>query len=165
MSRVTQIEEAIQHVFESANGLARQTGFVQGVDPGKCDGKSGAATLVLGPIQGGEVSLSDLAHVATHLGVKVRGQGIDERDGKPAALFLQELLQVAFAQVVATDPVAIPLLQRFSAVIVEERRIFSLPDEREELWQGCGGHRSGTRSAFKGQGRFDLLTGQWLGPA
>lgn len=165
MSSVTQIEQAIQHVFEHANVLARQTGFVQRVYPGKFDGKSFAATVVLGQIQRGEVSLSDLAHFATHLGVKVTGQGIDERYGKRAALFLQELLQVAFTQVVATDPVAIPLLQRFSAVIVEDSSTFSLPDELEALWQGCGGNRSGTRSAFKWQVRWDLLTGQLQGQA
>lgn len=165
MSSVTQIEAAIQHVFDQANDLARQTGFVQRVYPGKFDGKSFAATLVLGQIQPGEVSLSQLAHFATHLGVKVTGQGIDERYGKQAALFLQELLQVAFTQVVAADPVAIPLLERFEAVIVEDSSTFSLPDELEEIWHSCGGNRSGTRSAFKWQVRWDLVRGSLCGQA
>lgn len=103
MSSVTQIEEAIQTVFEAAGDLARQTGFVQRVYPGKFDGKSFAATLVLGQIQQGEVSLSNLAHFATHLGVKVTGQGIDERYSKQAATFLHELLMVAFTQVVTAE--------------------------------------------------------------
>jgi hypothetical protein len=165
MSSVTQMEQAIQTVFEQANELARQTGFVQRVYPGKFDGKTFAATVVLGQIQRGEVSLSQLAHFATHLGVRVSGQGIDERYGKQAALFLQELLQVAFAQVVASDPVAIPLLQRFSAVIVEDSSTFSLPDDLQELWQGCGGNRSGTKAAFKWQVRWDLLSGSLIGQA
>jgi hypothetical protein len=165
MSSVTQIEEAIQHVFGQANPLARQTGFVQRVYPGKFDGKSFAATLVLGQLQPGEVSLSQFAHFATHLGVKVAGQGIDERYGKQAALFLHELLQVAFTQVMVADPVATPLLERFAAVIVEDSSTFSLPDELEEVWQGCGGNRSSTRSAFKWQVRWDLVSGSLCGQA
>jgi hypothetical protein len=165
MSSVTQIEEAIQTVFGAANDLARRTGFVQRVYPGKFDGKSFAATLVLGQIQPGEVSLSQLAHFATHLGVKVTGQGIDERYSQQAAMFLHELLMVSFTQVVAADPVALPLLERFAAVIVEDSSTFSLPDELEEVWRGCGGNRSGTRSAFKWQVRWDLLTGSLRGQA
>lgn len=165
MSSVTQIEEAIQTVFEHAKILAREIGFVQRVYPGKFDGKSFAATLVLGQMQRGSVSFSDLAHFATHLGVKVTGQAIDERYGMPAALFLQEVLMLAFTQVVAADPVAIPLLKRFEAVIVEDSSTFSLPDELEALWQGCGGNQSGTRSAFKWQVRWDLLRGSITGQA
>lgn len=165
MSSVTQIEEAIQHIFESANALARESGFVQRVYPGKFDGKSFAATLVLGQIQPGEVSLSHLAHFATHLGVTVSGQGVDERYGKAAAVFLQKLLERAFTQVVAADPVAIPLLERFSAVIVEDSSTFSLPDELQELWRGCGGNQAGTKAAFKWQVRWDVRTGSLVGQA
>lgn len=165
VTQVEQVEKAIQQIFEEAKVVARQSGFVQRVYPERFDGKSFAATLVLGQIQAGEVSLSDLAHFAKHLGVKVTGQGIDQRYGKPAALFLQELLQVAFRQVVTADPVAVPLLSRFEAVIVEDSSIFSLSDELAEVWQGCGGNQKGTRAAFKWQVRMDLKRGSLAGLA
>lgn len=159
MSSVTQLEQAIQTVFEWANVLAREIGVVQRIYPGKFDGKKLAGTLVLGQIQRGSISLSDLASFATHLGAKVSSQAVDQRYGMPTALWLHQLLLVAFSQVVAADPVALPLLERFSAVIVEDSSTFSLPDELETLWQGCGGNQSGTRSAFKWQVRWDLRTG------
>lgn len=163
MSSVTQIEAAIQTVFEEANVLAREIGVVQRVYPGKFDGKKLAGTLILGQMQRGSISLSDLASFATHLGATVSSQAIDQRYGMPVALWLHELLLTTFSQVVAADPVAVPLLERFSEVIVEDSSTFSLPDELETLWQGCGGNESGTRSAFKWQVRWDLLTGSLSG--
>ncbi len=82
MSNVTQIEEAIKNVFGAADQLARVTGFVQRVQPGKFTGKSFAATQVLGLLQPGEVSMSALSHFATHLRVQVSGQAIDQRESR-----------------------------------------------------------------------------------
>jgi hypothetical protein len=65
--------------------------------------------------------------------------------------------------VVTADPVAIPLLKRFSEVIVEDSTTFSLPDELEEIWQGCGDATDGSKAAFKVQVRWDLLTGGFKG--
>ena len=54
------------------------------------------------------------AYFATHLGAYVTAQGLDQRFTEATARFLQSLLNVAFTQVVAADPVAVPLLQRES---------------------------------------------------
>ena len=58
MSTVSQIEVAIQNIFAVADHLARTTGFVQRVQPGKLTGKSFAATQVLGLLvpEGGAMS-------------------------------------------------------------------------------------------------------------
>ena len=165
MSTVTQIETAIKNLFGVADGLARETKFVQRVHPGKLTGKSFAATQVLGLVQRGEVSMSDLGSFATHLGVQVSGQAIDQRFTEATATFFREVLNVAFTQVVAADPVAIPLLGRFTSVIVEESSTFSLPDDLQALWKGCGGRTAGTLSAFKIQVRWDLLSGGLTGVA
>jgi len=163
MSTVTQVEAAVKTIFGRAEALGRHTGFVQRVRQGKFTGRSFAATLVLGLLQPGEVSLSTLAHFATHLGVQVSPQAIDERCGEGAAHFLQQLLNVAFTQVVAADPVAIPLLRRFREVIVEDSSTFTLPPQLRGEWEGCGG--SGSPAAFKVQVRQDLLTGGFTGLA
>lgn len=139
---------------------------MQRVRPGKFTGASLAETMVLGLIQNGEVSLADLAHFATHMQVQVTPQAIEERFSQKAATFLQALLTVAFPQVVAAEPVAIPLLQRFREVIVEDRSAFGLPDVLKAVWAGCGGSSTqGTQAAFKIEVRWDLLTGAFKGLA
>lgn len=160
MSSVTQVKSAIQTIFASADERARHTGFVQRVRRGKFTGKRFAATLVLGLVQRGEVTMSDLSHFATHLGVKSSAQVLHARFTEATATFLEDLLNLAFTQVVAADPVAIGLLRRFREVIVEDSSTFTLPDECRERWQGCGGSKKeGTQSAFKIQVRWDLLSG------
>jgi hypothetical protein len=95
----------------------------------------------------------------------VTEQGIDQRFGKARATFFEQLLNVVFSQVVAADPVALPLLQRFAAVIVEASSTFTLPDDLQAVWKGCGGSTPGTLSAFKIQVRWDLLRGAFRGLA
>src|SRR5439155_18425714 len=107
----------------------------------------------------------DLSTFATHVRVQVTGQAIDQRFSEATANFFRELRNRAFTQVVATDPVAIPLLQRFASVIVEDSSTFSLPDDLQAVWKGCGGRTAGTLSAFKIQVRCDLLTGGFTGLA
>ncbi len=110
--------------------------------------------------------MSDLSHFAHHSGMKITGQSLHERYTRTTAAFLQALLDIAFPQVVAADPVALPLLRRFTEVIVEDSSTFTLPDACREVWQGCGGSSAkGTQSAFKIQVRWDLLAGGFKGLA
>lgn len=165
MSTVTQLEVALQTISRQADELARSTGFVQRVQPGKLTGKSFVITQALGLQVPGGGSLSDLAYFATHAGAHITAQALDQRFTEKTARFLQEVLNVAFTQVVAADPVALPLLQRFSEVIVEDSSTFALPDALQAEWKGCGGTTAGTLSAFKIQVRWDLLTGRFTGLA
>jgi hypothetical protein len=126
-------------------------------------GATFAQTIILGQLQEGEIALSDLATFARHVGVNVSAQAIHKRFSSKTAMFFQELLNTAFTQVVAADPVAIPLLNRFSEVIVEDSTTLSLPDELEEIWQGCGDATDGSKAAFKVQVRMDLLSGAFKG--
>ena len=165
MSTVTQLEVAFQAIFGMADHLARETGFVQRRHLGKLSGKSFVATQALGLLVTGGGSLSDLAYFATHVGAHATPQALDQRFTDKTAAFLQALLNVAFTQVVAADPVAIPLLQRFSEVIVEDSSTFTLPDALRTVWKGCGGKTAGTLAAFKIQVRWDLLSGGFKGLA
>ena len=166
MSTVTQIEQAMHAIFDRADDLARSTGFVQRVRSGKLTGKRFAITQVFGLLKAGKGAMSDLSYFAHHSGMTMSEQGLHERYTWAAALFLQELLNIAFTQVVAADPVAVPLLRRFREVIVEDSSTFTLPDACREVWQGCGGSSTnGTQSAFKIQVRWDLLRGGFKGLA
>ena len=166
MSSVTQISQALHVIFDRADEVARSSEFVQRERKGKITGKRFAITQVLGLLQRGEVSMSDLSSFARHSGMRLSKQSLHERYTRTAAAFLQTLLNVAFTQVVVADPVAIPLLRRFREVIVEDSSTFSLPDACREVWQGCGGSSTkGTQAAFKIQVRWDLLSGGFKGMA
>jgi hypothetical protein len=162
MSSVTQLGEAIKQVLhDQANKVGESTGFIKRVRA--FTGSTFAQTIILGQLQEGEISLNDLAVFARHGRVNVSPQAIDKRFNEKTASFFQELLNAAFTQVVAADPVAIPLLESFSEVIVEDSTTFSLPDELEEIWRGCGDAIGGSKAAFKVQVRWDLLRGGFKG--
>ncbi len=164
MNSVTHLGKAIKSVLQDyANQAGVSTGFIQRVR--EFTGATFAQTVVLGQMQEGEIAMSDLSTFARNAGVNVSAQAIDKRFTKKTATFFQELLNAAFTQVVAADPVAIPLLERFSEVIVEDSTTQSLPDELEEVWQGCGDATESSKSAFKVQVRMDLLRGGLKGQA
>ncbi len=164
MNSVTHLEKAIKSVLQDyANQAGVATGFIQRVR--EFTGATFAQTVVLGQMQEGEIAMSDLSTFARNVGVNVSTQAIDKRFTKKTATFFQELLNATFTQVVAGDPVAIPLLERFSEVIVEDSTTLGLPDELEEIWQGCGDATDSSKSAFKVQVRMDLLRGGLKGQA
>jgi Transposase DDE domain len=164
MNSVTHLGKAIKSVLQDyANQAGVATGFIQRVR--EFTGATFAQTVVLGQMQEGEIAMSDLSTFARNVGVNVSTQAIDKRFTKKTATFFQELLNATFTQVVAGDPVAIPLLERFNEVIVEDSTTLGLPDELEEIWQGCGDATDSSKSAFKVQVRIDLLRGGLKGQA
>jgi len=161
---VTQLGKAIQNVLQvHANRAGVSTGLIKRVR--EFTGATFAQTMILGQMREGEIAMSDLASFARQVGVNVSAQAIDKRFTEKTATFFQELLNAACTQVVAADPVAIPVLKRFSEVVVEDSTTLSLPDDLEKVWQGCGNATESAKSAFKVQVRWDLLTGAFKGQA
>ena len=119
MNSVAQIGAAIKKVLQDqANRAGVSTGFIQRVR--EFTGATFAQTMVLGQMQEGYIGMSDLSTFARHVGVNVSAQAIHKRFNSKTAAFFQELLSATCTQVVAADPVAIPLLERGSSVIVED---------------------------------------------
>lgn len=159
MTTVAQLTQALQEVFTTtAEALARQTGFVQRTS--KLTGALFAQTLVFGWLAHPQVSLEGLAQVAAAVGVTIRAQSLDERFTEGAAVFMEELLACAVQTVVAADPVAIPLLERFRAVVLLDSSTLTLPAALALWWPGC---TPGT-AALKLHLRYDLCRGQLSGP-
>src|SRR6266571_4692325 len=134
---VPQLAEAIQRVLQShADQIGKETGFIKRVR--EFTGSTFAQTVILGQMQEGEIAMSDLAMFGRNVGVNVSAQAIDKRFNETTATFFQGLLNAAFTQVLTADPVAIPLLKRFSEVIVEDSTTMSLPDglKGQELTDG-----------------------------
>jgi hypothetical protein len=117
-----------------------------------------AQTLVFGFLHKPRSSVEDLAQTAGACGVAVTPQAVEQRFTPALAEFLRQLLSALVAEVVAAPKVAIPLLQRFTAVFVQDSSAIALPDEYAEQWPGCGGNAS--KAGLKVQTRLDLLTGE-----
>ena len=142
MTTIPQVARALREILTTvADVAARTTRFVRRRSP--LGGATFSQTLVFGFLGHPQASLEELAQTAATLGVSITPQAL----------------------VIAADPVAIPLLERFMAVVVQDSSTIVLPEALAAVWQGCGGSTTaGTAAALKLQVRLDLRTGQLEGP-
>src|SRR2546430_8206169 len=164
MTTVPQLAQTLQTVFTTtADAAARATGFVQ--RRSKLTGAAFVQALVFGWLANPHASVAALAQAAAVAGVAISPQGLDQRCGEAAAAFLEAVLAAAVQAVVAAEPVAIPLLQRFTAVVLLDCSTIVLPDALGLWWPGCGGSSTThTQAALKLGVRLDLCSGALRGP-
>jgi hypothetical protein len=106
------------------------------------------------------------ALTARHPTPGVTPQAFHTRFTPAAAEFLREVLLNAVGQLVAAQPVAVPLLRRFAGVYVEDSTAVPLPDTLRETFPGCGGNTpSAGLAAIKTHVRWELTTGRLTGMA
>lgn len=126
MSTVADVSQALQTLFTTtAEERARRSGFVQ-----RTSTLSGAAfvqALVFGWLANPQASVEALAQAAATVGVPISAQGLDQRFTEASAVFLEEMRATAVQTVIAVDPVALPLLARFSAVVLLDSSTLTLP--------------------------------------
>lgn len=148
---------------EVAVAAAQEKGFVQ--RKSKMGGAEFAQTLTFGWLDNPQATLEELAQTAGALGVTITPQGLDQRFTESAANYLQQVLEEAIDQVVTAKQVTISILQRFSAVYLDDSSTVVLPNELADVWQGCGGRTAKrTQAALKLQVRLDFTTGAMKGP-
>src|SRR6266568_1123337 len=154
---IPQVAQAIQTVLcEAAEHLARPSGLIQ--RQGKVSGPLLAQTLVLGWLADPSAGMDALSHQAAEVGLMISPQGWDQRMTRTTAAFLRALFEVALAQVVVADPMAIGLLSRFSGVCLEDSTTISLPADLQDVFRGNGGKAS--EAACKLFVRLDMVHGQ-----
>lgn len=168
MASIPQVSRAMRRLFEEeAEPLARQIGLRQRTIRVVLL----AYLLVLGWWQQPQAGPSALARFGGSLGLKLEKQEVDCHFTERTALWLLALLRRAVQVVVCAQGVALPLLQQFTAVLVEDGSTISLPPALKRVWAGCGGNtarqtkaESQTEAALKVTVRFDLLGGRLDGP-
>jgi hypothetical protein len=101
-----------------------------------------------------------LAQMATALGAPISAQALDHRFTPAAAAAMKALLGAALHQVIAATPVAIPLLQRFKGVYVQDSTTIPLPAELASVWAGCGNGACPENAALKVQLQVNVSDGQ-----
>ncbi len=154
MTTVADVTQALQALFTTtADRLARRSGFVQRAS--KLTGAAFVQALVFGWLANPQASVEALAQAAAAVGVAISAQGFDQRFTEAAAVFLEEMLAAAVQTVIAADPVAIPLLERFTAVVLLDSSTITLPAALALWWPGCS---AGT-AALKLHVRYDLCRG------
>jgi len=161
------VVRALQSVFTGTADLAaRQTLFRKRAS--KLTGSIFVQALTFAWLNKPESTLEELARAVGSLGVPISPQGVDQRFGPEAAALLERVLHDAVLQVIRSDPVAVPLLQRFSGgVCLLDTTTLTLPAPFAEAWPTTGSHKKGGKDKVGGmkvQVRLNLLDGTLSGP-
>jgi hypothetical protein len=162
---IAEVTAALADVFSCvACRAARQSGFVQ--RQSKLTGEAFVQTLTFGWLQNPNATLEELTQAAACVGVRITPQGLEQRFGPRAADCMQRVLQEAVSRVIAADPVATRVLQRFpGGVCLLDSTTITLPDAVATHWPGCGGtNPTDGQAALKLFARWNLLNGQLQGP-
>lgn len=164
MVTIAQVSEALRATLDrAAHEAARASGFTQ--RRSKLSGAAFVQALVWGWLADPAASVAALAQTATAAGVRITPQGLHQRFTWAGTALLRAVLTAAVEQVLEAEPVAIPLLARFTAVRVRDSTTLALPDALAAEWQGCGGRvATGSAAALKLQVELDLRRGRLDGP-
>lgn len=164
MTSIPQVATTMQHILTTvAERAGDQSGMVQRSDA-TLTGSVFVQTLVFGLGADPEASLSALTQTAAALGVVVSAEALHQRFGPHAATCLEQVLYAAVRQVVAVAPLLLPILERFSEVVVQDSTQIALPAALAARWAGSGGYADAGEAALKLHVALDLRTGRLRGP-
>ncbi len=162
LPNVTCCAVALQTLLCSrAEEVAQATGLVQRCR--RLRGMQWVQTLVFGWMEQPNATLEDLTDQAALLGATISPQGLDRWFCPQGADCLKQLAQQAVGVLLETQPAAIPLLQRFERVSVEDCTVVALPASLATDYPGCGGGGGDddrAQAALKMYVRLDLTNGQ-----
>jgi Transposase DDE domain len=137
--------------------LGRQTGAIR--RKRKFSGASLLKTIVLTLMKKPNAQSDDFAATAAQLGVPVTPEAIEKRFTDRLVAFLRAGLGHVLGHAVRADPVAIPVLAKFTAVELGDSTTITVPDEYAAEFPGCGGKQDSGQAAVKLQTVRELRTG------
>ena len=150
------LADTLQALFTTeANQAAKDSGMIQ--RQRTITGAGFVQTLVFGWLDDPNATIDDLGD---ELGVSK--QGLDQRFDARAADCLWRVVTKATQQLFAASPEAIPLLRRFSRVVIDDCTSLGLPAELAQQFPGCGGSDpEAGQAGLKLLVRFEVTTGQF----
>jgi hypothetical protein len=165
MTTIPQLAATLEAVLTTeADRAGRQTGFVQRSDA-NLTGSVFVQPLVFGLGADPQASLSALTQTSAALGVTISPEALHQRFDRAAATGLEQVLSAAIGEVLASDPLTLPVLDRFPEVVVQDSTTIALPEALVDVWQGGGnGTADAGNAALKLQVALDLRTGRLRGP-
>lgn len=159
MSIIGTVATALQTGLGAAlDEIGRRTGVIQ--RHRKFSGASLLKTLVLTVLKSPNATTDAFVATAAQLGVTVTPQAVEKRFTDRLIGFLRAGLEHVLEHAVAADPVAIPLLERFTAVEIGDSTTVTVPDDYAAEFPGCGGKADSGKAAVKIQTTWDLRTGK-----
>ncbi len=159
MSMVAQVVAVMKKVLgREVERLAEAHAVIQ--RQRKFCGQSLLRMLVLTLLKKPDAKFADMALTAAQLGVYVSATAVEKRFTPALVDFLRDVLSLALQQLVAAEPLAMPLLERFTAVFIGDSTSLRLPDELQDEFPGCGGTEGSGLAALKIQVRWNLRTGE-----
>src|SRR4051794_6468688 len=159
MSIIGRVAETLQRLLgPELDAIGRRTGVIR--RQRKFSGTSLLKTLVLTLMKSPHAKTDDYVATAARLGVNVTPRAVEKRFADGLIAFLRESLERVLAQVVVADPVAVPLLAKFSAVEVGGSTTVAVPAEYADEFPGCGGKAASGKAAVKIQACWDLRAGR-----
>jgi hypothetical protein len=169
MDILSKVTDEMQGVLtQSADDKAIETGFVK--RKRKITGSKFIQTLVFGWLDNPDATLEELTQTGFKVGLDISPQGLDKRFTKESSEFLYNVLEETLKVTINTEPVAIPVLQRFKGVYLQDRSTLQdtstvvLPDEFSGIWEGCGvSSPENTSSSVKLHFRLDISSGSLSG--
>jgi hypothetical protein len=147
---------SLQTLFTTtADQAAKDSGMIQ--RQRTITGAGFVQTLVFGWLDDPKATIDDLGD---ELGVSK--QGLDQRLDARAADCLWRVVTTATQQLFAASPETIPLLRRFSSVVIDDCTSLGLPVELAQQFPGCGGSDpEAGQAGLKLLVRFEVTTGQF----
>jgi hypothetical protein len=159
MSSIPQVAQALQTVLTSvADQAGRASDFI--VREVKLRGSTFVQILVFGWLADPHATLEALAQTAAVLGVRITPQALDQRFTETATACLEQVLAAAITQVIAAAPIAVPILERFAAVEVQDSTTITLPPALADVFFGCSEGTAGLKAHLG----LNLRSGALRGP-
>jgi hypothetical protein len=118
------------------------------------------STFVLGFLQRSKPTWDQFALVARQRGANVTPQAVEQRVTPALAESLGRLWQAAVQCVVMSEARVVPLLAKFTHVLIGDSTTINLTDALAGKFPGCGGSHGGGRAALKLQVIWDFLSGR-----
>jgi hypothetical protein len=164
MTTLPQISTQLQTLLTTTTDtVAQDQAYVKRPDRAKFAPSTLVQTLVFGWWAEPVATVEQLAQMALRVGVDVSPQAIDQRFTAKTAALLAAVLAASLQHVVRATPVAIPILQRFTSVLVHDSTTIPLPDALTTTWRGCGNDTTRGTAGLKCGVQLDLLTGALCG--
>lgn len=137
MGTIPQVAAALQWVLTAvADEAARATGFV--VRQRQVTGARFVQALVFGWLANAQATLNDLTQTAGLVGLSISPQGLEQRFTASAAACVRQVLEAAISTVIDHQGRVPALLERFTAVTIQDSTHLPLPAVCASEWPASG---------------------------
>lgn len=137
MGTIPQVAVALQWVLTAvADEAARATGFV--VRQRQVTGAQFVQALVFGWLANAQATLNELTQTAGLVGLRISPQGLEQRFTAAAAACVRQVLEAAIGTVIDHQGRVPALLERFTAVTIQDSTHLGLPAGCASEWPASG---------------------------